>query len=220
MITPESPACYVSAHQATQQAFLGILPRLKLHAKVYFRDLKDPERREEAICEMLALAWSWFLRLAERGKDATQFASVLATYAARAVRAGRRLCGQEKARDVLSPLAQQRRGFRVSTLSDGSSLGGNVLDEALQDNTITPIVEQVHFRLDFPRWRGSRCERDRRLIDDLMIGGRAHEMACKYGLSRSRVSELRRQFFEDWTNFCEGMPHQACTDSATARALA
>ncbi|HEV3078654.1 MAG TPA: hypothetical protein VGY66_02705 [Gemmataceae bacterium] len=29
-----------------------------------------------------------------------------------------------------------------------------------------------------------------RLIDDLMVGGRAHEMARKYGLSRSRVSEL------------------------------
>jgi hypothetical protein len=98
MITSATPSCCPSAHQATQQAFLGILPRLKLHGKVYFRDLKDPERREEAICEMLALAWSWFVRLAERGKDATQFASVLATYAARAVRAGRRLCGQERPR--------------------------------------------------------------------------------------------------------------------------
>jgi len=218
MFAPASPACCPSAPQATQQAFLAILPRLKLHGKVYFRDLKDPERREESICEMLALAWSWFVRLAERGKDATQFASVLATYAARAVRAGRRLCGQEKTKDVLSPLAQQRRGFSVSTLSDGSSLGPNLLDEALQDNTVTPIVEQVQFRLDFPRWRGSRCDRDRRLIDDLMVGGRAHEMALKYGLSRSRVSELRRQFFEDWINFCEGMSCQPCTP-ATAGAL-
>jgi hypothetical protein len=222
MITSATPSCCPSAHQATQQAFLGILPRLKLHGKVYFRDLKDPERREEAICEMLALAWSWFVRLAERGKDATQFASVLATYAARAVRAGRRLCGQEKTKDVLSPLAQQRRGFSVSTLSDGSSLAGNVLDEALQDNTITPIVEQVQFRLDFPRWRGSRCERDRRLIDDLMVGGRAYEMARKYGLSRSRVSELRRQFFEDWSNFCDGTtrPNPTCSYPAAAGALA
>ena len=67
MITSATPSCCPSAHQATQQAFLGILPRLKLHGKVYFRDLKDPERREEAMCEMLALAWSWFVRLAERG---------------------------------------------------------------------------------------------------------------------------------------------------------
>src|SRR5580692_6089376 len=106
MIASAMPACSPSAPQATQQAFLSILPRLKLHAKVYFRDVKNPERREEAICEMLALAWSWFVRLAQRGKDATQFASVLAAYAARAVRAGRRLCGQEKSKDALSPLAQ------------------------------------------------------------------------------------------------------------------
>ena len=59
MSASATPSCCPSAQQATQQAFLSILPRLKLHAKVYFRHLKDPERREEAICEMLALAWSW-----------------------------------------------------------------------------------------------------------------------------------------------------------------
>ena len=205
MIALATPACLATPH-LTQQAFLSILPRLKLHGKIYFRDLKNPERREEAICEMLALAWCWFVRLAQRGKDATQFASVLATYAARAVRAGRRLCGQEKSKDVLSPLAQQRRGFSVSPLPEASSLEGNVFDEALQDNTITPIVDQVHFRLDFPRWRHSRSERDRRLIDDLMVGTRPCEVSRKYGLSRSRVSELRRQLFQDWNNFCEDTP--------------
>ena len=220
MIAPATPACCPAHPQTAQQAFLVILPRLKLHGKVYFRHVKDPERREEAICEMIALAWGWFLRLAQRGKDATQFASVLATYAARAVRSGRRLCGQEKARDVLSPLAQRRRGFRVGTLPQQSSLEGNVLDEALHDNTITPVVEQVHFRLDFPRWRGRRCARDRSLIDDLMVGGRAHEMARKYGLSRSRVSQLRGQFFQDWSQFCEGLSHQAHTSPAAAAALA
>src|SRR5438132_8920597 len=39
------------------------------------------------------------------------------------------LCGKEKANDVLSPVAQQRRGFTVSPLPDGSSLAGNVFDE-------------------------------------------------------------------------------------------
>ena len=53
---------------------------------------------------------------------------------------------------MLSPVAQQRRGFTVSPLPDGSSLAGNVFDEALTDNTITPIPDQVVFRLDWPAW--------------------------------------------------------------------
>jgi hypothetical protein len=52
-------------------AFLNILPRIQLHGDVYFRHRK-PDRREEAVAEMIALAWRWFIRLAEQGKDATQ----------------------------------------------------------------------------------------------------------------------------------------------------
>ena len=40
----------------------------------------------------------------------------LAQFAARAVRCGRRLCGQEKANDVFSSVAQRRRGFTVEVL--------------------------------------------------------------------------------------------------------
>jgi hypothetical protein len=193
----------------TQRAFLAILPRLKEHGRVYFRDLKHPDRRGEAISEMIAIAWLWFVRLVGQGRDPSKFPSVLATYAARSVRSGRRLCGQEKARDVLSPLAQQRRGFSVNPLPETHDETGKLLDEALQDNSLTPVIDQVQFRLDFPRWRGSRCERDRRLIDDLMIGERTKDMAQKYGLSSTRVSELRGQFFTDWTNFCENGPRLA-----------
>ena len=201
---------------ALQQAFLMILPRLKEHGRIYFRDLRNSERREEAVSEMLAIAWSWFVRLAQRGKDAALFPSVLATYAARAVRSGRRLCGQEKAKDVLSPRAQQRRGFCVGPLPEGHGVEDSVFAEALLDNTTTPIPEQVQFRLDFPRWRSSRNARDQRLIDDLMLDERSSCMARKYGLSRPRVSELRRQMFEDWNRFCNATP----ADIRSTRGLA
>ena len=51
-----------------------------------------------------------------RGKDVITFVGALARYAARAVRCGRRLTGQEKAKDVLSSLAQRRHGFTVGSL--------------------------------------------------------------------------------------------------------
>jgi hypothetical protein len=76
-----------------------------------------------------------------------------------------------------------------------------VFDEALRDNTLTPVDEQVAFRLDFPAWRQTRSERDRQLLDDLMCGERTATVSQKYGLSRGRVSQLRREFHDDWQRF-------------------
>jgi hypothetical protein len=168
--------------------FLTIVPRVEQHGRVYFPYLRCPDLREDAICEMVGLSWLWFVPLAEKGKDATQFATTLAMFAARAVKAGRRLTGMEPARDVLSPRAQQRQGFVVASLLDSSSLHGNVFDEALHDNTQTPVPEQVNFRCDFPAWRCTRTERDRRLLDDLMLGERTSAVSQKYHLTAGRVS--------------------------------
>src|SRR5262245_25856818 len=150
------------------ERFLCLLPRLQRHGRISFRDVKCPLKKEEAVAEVVALAWHWFRQLTRRGKDPSAFGSALATYAARAVKCGRRLCGQEKARDALSPVAQRRCGFTVRSLPATSSQEGNGFDEALHDNTQTPVPEQVAFRSDFPAWRRTRTQRDQRLIDDLM----------------------------------------------------
>ena len=190
-----TPACL-------HAAFLVILPRIELHGQVVFRALRCPHRKQEAIAEMVALAWLWFTRLVRQGKDPTRFVSAIAGYAARAVRAGRRLCGIEPARDVLSPRAQHRRNFDVVSLPQASRLVGTPLDEALHDNAQTPVVDQVAFRQDFPSWLCTRTERDRRVIADLMVGERTLDVAERYGLSPARVSQLRREFLLDWELFC------------------
>jgi hypothetical protein len=195
-----------AAARASHAAFLSLLPRIELHGKVYFRDVGSAELQEELIAEMVALCWKWFLCLLKQGKDPHAFPSAICTYAARAVHSGRRLCGQEPAREVLSPLAQARHGFVVASIPDGSALAGDVFAEALRDNTQTPVPEQVSFRLDFPAWRATWSERDRRVIDDLIRGERTGDLARKYGLSPARISQLRREFFEDWCRFCAGPP--------------
>jgi hypothetical protein len=188
------------------QGFLTLLPRIELHGRVFFRFLPSEEAREEAIAEMVALAWKWYLRLIELRKDPQLFPSAIATYAARSVWSGRRLCGQEKSKDVLSSTAQKRHAFKVSSLPAISTLSGNVLSEALRDNTRTPVPDQVSFRLDFPAWLATRTERDRRVILDLMHGERPLDVANKYGLSPGRVSQLRQEFCSDWQRFTEPGP--------------
>jgi len=207
------PHCQPALEQL-QSDFLKLLPRLQLHAKICSRHLACSHQKAEFIAEVIALSWLWFTRLRAQGKDPAQFPSVLATFAARAAGSGRRLCGQEKAKDALSPRAQKRHGFAVSSLPSFSSLNGNVWDEALQDNMTTPVPEQVSFRCDFPEWRRSRTERDRRIIDTMMSGERTLAVAKRFGLSPARISQLKRELHDDWQRFCADPAEQAETPVA------
>ncbi len=202
MIAPTIPLRTQADADPLQAGFLVLLPRIRRHGRVYFRGVRCPHKKEELLAEMVALAWKWYLRLALRGKDVSRFPSALASYAARAVASGRRLCGQEKARDALSPRAQRRHGFTTSPIPGGSGLKGNVFDEALRDNTRSPVAEQAAFRLDFPAWLRTYAERKRRLIEDLMVGERTKEVAKRHRLSQGRVSQMRGEFERDWRRFC------------------
>jgi hypothetical protein len=50
-----------------QSGFLGILPRIELHAGIYFRHVRCQDTRAERIAETLGLAWKWYRRLSEKG---------------------------------------------------------------------------------------------------------------------------------------------------------
>jgi hypothetical protein len=188
--------------------FLSILLRIEQHARIYFRHIKCREQKADRVAETVALAWKWFVRLAERGKDGTRFPSVLANFAARAVNSGRRVCGQLKAKDVFNELVQQRHGFCVGKLPDFSTESTNPLAEALTDNTVSPVPDQVQFRCDFPAWLTSRTQRDRRMIERMAMAERTKDLARTFGLSEARVSQLRREYQEDWGRFAEGTPDE------------
>jgi len=184
-----------------QSRFLSILPRIRRHAQIYFRHVRCRFKLNDLISEVIALSWKWFLRLAEKGKDACKFPSVLATYAAKAVRCGRRVCGQLKPKDVLSERAQQRHGFSVNRLPDMSTLSENPYSEALIDNTMSPVPDQVAFRLDWPSWLKTRTHRDRKLIAQMAQRERTIDLSQKFQLSSARISQLRRLYHDDWQRF-------------------
>ena len=204
----------VTAPADLQADFLVILPRIELHARYYFRHLHCPHLKADAIQEMQALAWKWFLRLTERGKDPAEFVTTFIRFLARSVNCGRRLVGLAKAKDALNTTTQRRIGFTVEPLPTSTSAsyeqlyatpGGqemhDAFEERLRDNTVTPVPEQVAFRLDFPSWRRTRCYRDRRIIDGMMQGERTLDLSNQFGISPARVSQLRQEFYDDWNRF-------------------
>ena len=178
-----------------------ILPAVERHARVAFCDIRNHSRREELTADAVALAWKWHVRLAERGKDSTQFSTVLAAYAARAVRNGRRVCGQEKSKDVMSTVAQCRHSFTVGALPSCSSLTGNPLEEALHDNSQTPVPDQAAFRLDFPSWLIGLGYHHREIAEAMAMGFRTEELAEFFGKSPARISQLRREYHGNWCRF-------------------
>src|SRR5262249_23040771 len=157
--------------------------------RVSFRGLKCPDTREDCICEMLALAWRWCLRLIELGKNPLEFPTAIADFAARAVKAGRRLCGKHKGKDVMNPMARQRFDFMVERLPVPTCrshesrysvpLGQqaqDALEERLRDNSITPPPDAAAFKIDFACWLQTLTDRDRGIIGDMILEERTMDL--------------------------------------------
>lgn len=192
--------------------FLKIMPKIVTHARIC-SDERCPHKRADFIAECVAVAWCWFVKAVQHGKDPLTFPTALATYAVKHIKSGRRLTGTIKPKDVMSSRAQRAHGFRVEPLpstrcNHGHLYGaGNVqrlqdcYEERLRDNTVTPPDEQAAFRIDWPHWLTTRTERDRRIIEDMACNERTVALSRKHGISPGRVSQLRREYMEDWERF-------------------
>jgi hypothetical protein len=182
--------------------FLSLLPRIETHAKIRFRHIRCPGRRDDLVAEAVAIGWKWYLRAITSGKDPTEFPAAFASLAASHACSGRRLCGQERAKDALSRTAQRLRGFVVQTLpAVETGADDNEAVDALRDNTRTPPPEQAAFRIDFPLWLDSLAAGKRVLAEDLMKGERTREAARKHKVCQARVSQVRRELRLSWGRF-------------------
>lgn len=198
------------------EGYLQLLPRIQTHARICFRDIDCPATKADKIAEAVALGWQWYRRLAERGKDAAAFPMTFASLLAKAVRSGRGLCGQAKAKDVLSPHAQRQHHFRVSSLPTstataheylyGTVRGQQQLDEfeeRLADNTMTPVPDQVVFRIDFKNWLETLTVRERRILRAMARAERTQDLSRCFGVSPGRISQMRRAFADGWKDYCD-----------------
>jgi hypothetical protein len=188
--------------------FLTLLPKLQTHAQIQFRFITCRDQRADKISEVVALAWKWYVRLVEQGKDINRFPMVFVYLVVKAVRSGRRLTGKEKAKDVMNPMTQRRRAFTVKSLpsrmSSRPAIYGNGqsdlddVEEWLTDNTVTPPPDAAAFRIDFPEFLGKLTKRDRAMAIFLAQAQPAKVAAERFKVSPSCVTQLRQRWRREW----------------------
>ncbi len=185
-----------------QDGFLVMLPRIERYARRAFCNLRG-EAKDDAVCEVIASCLCAYYRLFRRNEVQRVFASTLVLYAVALYYRGRRVGTSQCSGDVYS--RRSNRGSASSLLSIGAPQDQyGTWKEQLTDNHSTPIPDQVHFRIEFPRWLHAQTPRNRQIVERLSLGYTTAEVAKQFRISSGRVSQLRREFYESWNRFAGG----------------
>jgi hypothetical protein len=179
--------------------FESLLPAIRRQARHAFRRLPR-ELREELIAEAVAQAYCAFRRLVERGHGERAFATPLARFAVRHVRAGRRVGTPLNKHDVSSYYGQRAHGMHLERLDRCLPHERSWLEIAVEDRAAGP-AETAAFRLDFEAWLSTLGRQRRRIALALARGEATGTAARRFDLSPARISQLRRELRDHWRRF-------------------
>src|SRR6266481_2354156 len=188
--------------QAANDRFLGMLDSIKSVARFAFRRYPR-ERRQELLAEVVGGAFIMFRRLVELRKMHLAYPTVLAWYAVRRIRTGRQVGMRQNAKDVLSTFAQHQKGFSVQPLVQSGQRGG--WQEIVVEHRKSSPADVAGFRVDFSEWLCRLRPRARAIALDLAAGNPAMDTARRFGVSRPRISQVRKQLEASWNEF-QGIP--------------
>jgi hypothetical protein len=178
-----------------QQGYQAMRPAVLAHLRFTFRFMR-PEEREDAIQETEALVVVAYERLFMQGRAAVAFASPLARYAVAQYRTGRRVGGQLNVNDVMSRHAQRHHDLVVERLDRRYPDGA--WKEVLVEDHRTPVPDQVAFRIDFETWLAGLSRVKRAVTALLARRETTGDTARCCGLTKGRVSQMRRELQENW----------------------
>ncbi len=199
MIAQAKQLCHCPSDAAWHGVFLDMLPTIRTHARIVFRHL-DPENREEAVQDVVCNACCAVARLAELDKLNLAYPTVLARFAVAQVKDGRKVGCKLNVRDVLSPYCQQRKKISVERLDKFDREEG-WQEIVVEDRNAGP-ADVAATRIDFGEWLRTLRRRDRRIAETLSVGKTTGEVAKRFHVSASRVSQLRSELKKSWDEFC------------------
>lgn len=195
---------------AWHESFLALLPTIVRHARHTFRHLSS-EAKQDAVQEVIANCLVAYVRLAERDKLDIVYPGVLARFAIKQYRAGRRVGTSQCAHDVYSQQARQRSGYTIHHIGRPGSKAHDWREQLVDSQRITP-ADRATFRVDFEAWLRSLDKRDRQIALELAKGERTKDVASRFGLTCGRISQLRGELRRGWDRF-----HHADRAATTSR---
>jgi hypothetical protein len=175
-----------------QSHFVTMLPEIKQKLRLAFCRL-EPEAREDAIEEGIVHSLLAYARLHDQGRAEVATASSLAWYSSRHVKRGRPAGGRMNGKEPLSRYAQIGNGIQIEP-------HGNWIDQLVDDKR-APVADQVAAKIDVCDWFATLTRRMRQIAKDLAFGCSTSEVAKKYGVTASRISQMRRMLEESWAAF-------------------
>jgi len=199
MIAIAPPARHESSTQDWQSRFLEMLPAIRRQAHYCFRKLPT-EPREELIQESIANCCVACGRLAQRRKLAAAYPSPLVRFAVAQIRAGRRVGCQLNVQDMLSPPARCAHRLTIERIDQCDERSGIWKQLVVEDRHAGP-AETAAARLDLAAWFRTLSKRNRQIARALALGESTNIVARRFGLSPSRISQLRAWFRWHWEHF-------------------
>ena len=196
-----------SAQPAWHELFLRMLPAIRRHARISFRHL-NPDSRAEAIQNAICNACSAISRLAELDKLDLAYPTVLARFAVAQTKDGRMLGCPLNCQDISSRYCRRKKNVRMDRLDRFDEEENAWQEVVVEDRHVGP-AETARVRLDFSDWLNSLKRRDRRIAETLALGNRTGDVAKKFKVSEGRVSQLRRELAESWSQFIGEKPVEA-----------
>jgi hypothetical protein len=152
------------------------------------------------IAEVVANAYHGYCRLVELGKQDLAFATPLAQFAIRRVRSCRFLGGRQWPRDVMLAHDQSAGRTVVERLDHFDSKEGTWQEIVVEDHRAGP-AEIAACRIDFANWLRLLPRHRRKIALKLATGESTSETAKRFGISSSRISQLRLWLKENWSQF-------------------
>jgi hypothetical protein len=180
------------------ERFLSMLPAIRQHAEIRFRGI-GCELRQELVQETIARSLCDYLRLRERGKEHVGQAGPLARYAVAQVKQGRKVGGRLNVRDVGSRYCQRRKSVKLQSLHE-KHVDGAWTEILAEGRRWTP-ADAAAARLDVSEWLATLPGRTRELAERLALGESTQNAARMFGISCSRVSQMRRELEDGWRRF-------------------
>jgi hypothetical protein len=202
-------------HDALNKQFEQMLPRIRLMSLHAFRDVKR-ELRYELVAEVVARAYAAYVRLAKQGRAHPGYATPLALFSIKQVNSGRRMGTKLNVNDISSPYAQLTKGINVARLDRYDDHQAAWKEVVVEDKRSGP-AETAIVRIDFAAWLKTLSPKTRRIAKVLASGETTGGTARRFGVSPSRISQLRVQLKRAWHTF-QGEPDKEIKSVPVAKA--